>query len=115
MADKKPSMSLLNTVVVFAFIGGLLVWLALVLTSSGEQRLDNACKPVEYTTDFLHEVVTAVIGRQPTWTLYTQNYLMTGCLYSFSVLMSQKLPSADDEATFGGATTEPEAAVGGIR
>lgn len=110
---EKSSMSFLNSVIVFAFIGGLLIWLALVLTSHGEKRLEQACKPVEYTTDLLHDVTTSIIGRQPTWTLYVQRYLMTGCYYTFSVVMSEGLPGTDD-GTFG-EHTPAEPTVGGIQ
>lgn len=113
MADKSGS-STLNTIVVFVFIGGLLLWLALVLTSDGEKRLENACKPVEYTTNLLHEVTTAVVGSQPTWTLYVQRYLMTGCYYTFSIIMQEGVPGSDD-GTFGGDTAAAEPAVGGIQ
>jgi hypothetical protein len=113
MADKKSSTSFLNSLVAFAFIGGILLWLALVVTAQGEQRLEQACKPVEFTTNMLHEVTTSVIGRQPTWTLYVQRYLMTGCYYGFSVIMSQSLPGTE-ESTFGG-NTAVEPTVGGIQ
>jgi hypothetical protein len=112
MADKKkPSMSFLNSVIVFCLIGGLLLWLALVLTSQGERRLEQACKPVEYSTQFLHELTTSIIGRQPTWTLYVQQYLMTGCYYTFSIVMAQGVPG-DDGETLTPLNSEP--AVGGI-
>lgn len=113
MADKKPSMSFLTTIFVFGFIGGLLIWLALVLTSQGEQRLEQACKPVEYSTQLLHEVTQGLIGRQPTWTLYVQRYLMTGCYYSFSVIFAQGIPGEKGD-TIGGTFTPAEPAVGGI-
>ena len=109
------SRSFLSTVLVFGLIICLCIWLGLVLTSSGDDRLEQACKPVEYTTNLLHEVTTAVIGRQPTWTLYVQRYLMTGCYYSFSVIMSQRLPGEDAD-TFGGESTGTEPlATGGIQ
>ena len=111
MADKKPSRSILSTMLIFAFIGGLLLWLALILTSAGERRLEQACKPVEYSTQFLHEITTSVIGRQPTWTLYVQQYLMTGCYYTFSVIMAQGIPG-DEGDTLAPPKSEP--AVGGI-
>lgn len=112
MADAKSTFSSLNALLAFAFIIGLFIWLALVLTSEGEERLEQACKPVEYTTQLLHDVTAAIIGRQPTWTLYVQQYLMTGCYYSFSVLMSQRLPG-DDSLDAESATGEP--ATGGIQ
>lgn len=112
MADKVSS---LNTVVAFIIIGGLLIWLAMVLTSEGEKRLENACKPVEYSTNMLHEVTTAIMGSQPTWTLYVQRYLMTGCYYTFSIILKEGVPGSGDEGTFGGETTVSEPAVGGIQ
>ncbi len=113
MADKSSS-SFLSTVLVFGLIIGLCIWLALVLTSQGENRLEQACKPVEYTTNLLHEVTSAVMGRQPTWTLYVQRYLMTGCYYTFSIIMSQRLPGEDAD-TFGGETEVGEPVTGGIQ
>ncbi|RYG58417.1 MAG: hypothetical protein EON60_13225 [Alphaproteobacteria bacterium] len=112
MADKASS---LNTIVAFIIIGGLLIWLAMVLTSNGEKRLENACKPIEYTTNMLHEITTAVMGSQPTWTLYVQRYLMTGCYYTFSIILKEGIPGSGDEATFGGDTEKVQPAVGGIQ
>lgn len=108
------SRSFLSTVLVFGIIIGLCVWIGLVLTSQGEDRLEQACKPVEYTTNLLHEVTTAVLGRQPTWTLYVQRYLMTGCYYTFSVILSQRLPGEDAD-TFGGENDTREPVTGGIQ
>lgn len=113
MADKSGG-STFNTLLAFLIIGGLLVWLALVLTSQGEKRLEMACKPVEATTNLLHEVTTAVVGRQPTWTLYVQRYLMTGCYYTFSIVFAQQIPGTDDES-FGGAETTADPTLGGIQ
>lgn len=112
MADKKPPRSFLSTILVFGIIGGLLIWLALVLTSTGERRLEQACKPVEYSTQFLHELTTSVIGRQPTWTLYVQQYLMTGCYYTFSIIMKEGIPGSDGDSI---SPTSSEPAVGGIQ
>lgn len=114
MPDKKPSTSFLNSLIAFALIGGILLWLALIVSSHGEDRLEQACKPVEFTTNMLHEVTTSIIGRQPTWTLYVQRYLMTGCYYSFSVVLSQSVTGKDKD-TFGGDTSAAEPTVGGIQ
>ena len=111
MADKS-SMSAINTIIVFGLIIGLCIWLAMVLTSQGERRLEQACKPVEYSTQFLHEMVTTVIGRQPTWTLYVQSYLMTGCYYGFSVIMSEGTSSSPLD---GSVIRKEEEATGGIQ
>lgn len=108
------SRSFLSTVLVFGFIAAICLWIGLIYTAQGEQRLEQACKPVEYTTNMLHEVTTAIIGRQPTWTLYTQRYLMTGCYYTFSIILSQRLPGEDAD-TFGGSSDVGEPTVGGIQ
>lgn len=115
MADdkKKPKRGIISTLLIFALIAGLLLWLALVLTTQGEERLEQACKPVEYSTQFLHDATTAIIGRQPTWTLYVQRYLMTGCYYSFSVILSQGTQGETVGGGIGG--DEPTAPTGGIK
>lgn len=119
MADaKKSSFSSLNSLIAFAFIIALLIWGWMVFSAQGEERLEQACKPVEYSTQFLHETTTAIIGRQPTWTLYVQRYLMTGCYYSFSVLFAQGTHQGNE---LGGGSTgsslggDDKPAVGGIR
>lgn len=110
MADKERST--LSTLLAFAILIGLLIWLGLIFSSKGEQRLEQACKPVEYTTNFLHDITTSVLGRQPTWTLYVQQYLMDGCYYSFSVFLAN---ATKTETVSGDIRSQNEPATGGIQ
>lgn len=108
---EKSSISSLNALLAFALIIGLLLWAWMIFSAQGEKRLEQACKPIEYSTQFLHDITSSVIGRQPTWTLYVQRYLMTGCYYTFSVAFAQHAQSDSVQASFG----EGEPATGGIQ
>jgi hypothetical protein len=112
MPEAKKKADLFHSLLAFTIIGALILWAVMIFTHKGEERLDQACKPVEFTTQLLHEVTFALIGSQPSWTLYVQRYLMTGCYYSFSVLLSEKM---GDTNPFGAPPpAEPAAPVGGI-
>lgn len=108
MAASKP-FEFAHTVLIFLALIGVCVWIGMIVAAKGEARLEQACKPVEYTTQFLHEVAFALVGSQPTWTLYVQRYLMTGCYYFFSVLFND---TDRDGSTFG--SSSGPAAMGGI-
>jgi hypothetical protein len=94
-----------QTLLIFGLLIGVCIWVGMIISARGEERLSAACKPVEFSTDFVHEVTTALIGQQPTWTLYMQQYMMSGCYYFFSVVLT---PYLDETGTVG----EP---VGGLR
>lgn len=87
--------STLSAILVFAILIGLGLWVLMVLSTEGEQRLDQACRPVQVGTQFLHDTASAVAGRQTQWTLYVQRYLMTGCYYGFSILFTNTLEHND--------------------
>jgi hypothetical protein len=78
-----------QTVLIFLALIGVCVWIGMILNAKGEAKLEQSCKPVEITTQFVHEATFALVGRQTTWTLYVQRYLMSGCYYFFSVIYSQ--------------------------
>jgi len=109
VADKKKEgMSTISTILVFGVLIGVCIWLVLVLSTQGERRLDQACKPLEYTTQFVHELATTITGRQPTWSLYVQRYLMSGCYYGFSIIFTETLeqnPLSGVPTTLDGDTT----------
>lgn len=109
MADKDKKATL-TSLLVFAALIAICVWIGMIVAAKGEQRLQQACKPVEYSTQLLHEITFALVGGQPTWTLYIQRYLMTGCYYAFSVLFSQQ------QTPFGPGSESGQAApAGGIQ
>jgi hypothetical protein len=89
MADKKKSEQL-GGILTFIVLIAVCVWVGAIVSSKGENRLSQACKPVEFSTQLLHQLAFAVVGSAPQWTLYTQGYLMTGCYYAFSVIFSDK-------------------------
>ncbi|MBI1308542.1 MAG: hypothetical protein GC129_01610 [Proteobacteria bacterium] len=89
-----------QTVFIFLALIGVCVWIGMILAAKGESKLEQSCKPIELSTQFLHQAAFALVGNQPTWTLYVQRYLMSGCYYFFSVLFSQH----EQVTTIGGGT-----------
>ena len=79
-----------QTVFIFLSVLGVAWWFGTIWKAAGEDRLTQACMPLEFVTDGLHEVTTALIGYPPTWTIYIQSYLMGGCYYFFSVILPSK-------------------------
>lgn len=98
-----------QTVFIFLALIGVCVWIGMIVAAKGEERLEQACKPVEFTTEAIHQAAFALVGRQPTWTLYVQRYLMSGCYYFFSVLFSQQ----NEAATLSADGTLSDSAPGG--
>lgn len=92
-----------QTVLIFLALIGVCIWVGMILNAKGEAKLEQSCKPVEISTQFLHQAAFALVGSQPTWTLYVQRYLMSGCYYFFSVLFTQHAESA----SLGGTTSKP--------
>jgi|GEM_PF-2307316 len=103
MAASKP-FEFAHTVLIFLALIGVCVWIGMIIAARGEARLEQACKPLEFTTDALHQVAFALVGSQPVWTLYVQSYLMKGCYYFFSVVFSEKMTTGN--SIFG--TGEPK-------
>ena len=103
-----------QTVFIFLTVLGVAWWMGTIWKAEGEDRLNQACMPLEFATSGMHEVTTALIGYPPKWTLYVQSYLMGGCYYFFSVI----LPKAEESETLGGKTlSNPylKAPEGGVR
>lgn len=105
MADKKGGSDFFQTVLMFGLLIGVCIWIGTIIAARGEARLAAACKPVELTTDFIHSTTAALIGHQPTWTLYAQQYLMGGCMYFFSIVLTPYMKDTGEVGT----------PVGGIR
>ena len=76
-----------QTVIIFLSVLGIAIWIGIVFKAEGEDKLVEACNPIEYTTNGLHSMTTALIGREPRWTLSLQRYLLRGCYYFFSVIV----------------------------
>jgi len=79
-----------QTVFIFLAVLGAAWWFGTVWQARGEEKLVQACRPIEYATDGLHEITTALVGYPPRWTLELQSYLMGGCYYFFSVILPDK-------------------------
>lgn len=100
-----------QTVLIFLALIGACVWIGMIVAAKGEERLSQACRPVEITTQFLHQATFALVGTQPTWTLYVQRYLMMGCYYFFSVVFSQH----GENTSLGGDAYSGSPVEGGVR
>lgn len=81
-----------ETVIAFLAVVGIAWWTGTIYMAEKEERLIQACVPIEWTTNGLHHVTTALVGYPPRWTLALQSYLMGGCYYFFSVM----LPNTSD-------------------
>jgi hypothetical protein len=93
-----------QTVFIFLAVLGAAWWVGTIWKAQGEDRLVQACIPIEFSTDTLHQVTTALVGYPPTWTLKLQSYLMGGCYYFFSVI----LPDSNNNGSYirsGGVRT----------
>ncbi len=95
-----------ESLIAFALVIGAAIWIGTIYMAEREQKLVQACVPIEYGTNILHQVTTALVGYPPRWTLSLQSYLMGGCYYFFSVM----LPNQGDNIS-----TTPLAPQGGIR
>jgi hypothetical protein len=80
-----------KTVFLFLSLIGVSIWVGMIWKAEGEDKLVEACHPIDWSMDTLHDVTTGLIGREPQWTLRTQRYLMSGCYYFFSTML--KAPS----------------------
>lgn len=97
----------METVISFLAVIGISWWVGTVYMAEKEERLIQACVPIEWTTNGVHHVTTALVGYPPRWTLSVQSYLMGGCYYFFSVM----LPNTSDSINTSGVV----APQGGIR
>jgi hypothetical protein len=89
---------------VFAFLAviGIAWWVGTIYMAEKEQKLIQACVPIEFSTNGLHHVTTALVGYPPRWTLSLQSYLMGGCYYFFSVM----LPNQSGNISTGGISAQ---------
>lgn len=103
MADKKKPNEVLQSILMFTALIAVCIWIGMIIAAKGEDRLAQSCRPLEIATDTLHEVATALVGGQPTWTLYVQQYVMTGCYYFFGVVLASVIPHEEgmDSSTVG--------------
>jgi hypothetical protein len=93
MADKKKPNDFIQSILMFTALIGICIWIGMIIAAKGEDRLAQACRPLEIGTDTLHEVATALTGTQPSWTLYVQQYVMAGCYYFFGVVLASFIPT----------------------
>lgn len=99
MADKTAG-DVLYSVFSFAMLAGACVWIGAILATRGEDKLVQACRPVEFTTTAFSQTVATFVGNKPQWTLYTERSLMTGCYYFFGIIFSsggQTIGAKSDE------------------
>lgn len=85
MSDSKI-IDLTKDVFLYLVVAGLAVWIGMIWTAKGEDKLETTCYPIDWTVESIHDTTKGLIGRDPTWTLYTKRYLMSGCYYFFSVM-----------------------------
>ncbi|NBX86308.1 MAG: hypothetical protein EBQ80_03575 [Proteobacteria bacterium] len=109
MADKTAG-DMLYTAFSFALLVGACVWIGAILATRGEERLVQACRPVEFTTTAFAQTVATLVGGKPQWVLYTERSFMTGCYYFFGIIFSPKGQTIGAEAP---KDTNPNSA-GGI-
>ncbi len=76
-----------QTVMIFLAVLGVAWWSGTIWQAKGEDRLVQACTPIEFGTDGMHRITTALIGYAPRWTLQLQSYLMGGCYYFFTIIL----------------------------
>lgn len=96
--DFARTIFLLFSVLAFAY------WAGLVMKAEGEDKLTEACAPVEFTTDQLIKITTGLTGFTPNWTVRTKEILQGGCYYFFSTFLFS-----------GDVGGELEEAEGGVR
>ena len=98
MGDGNAAIGFGKTVLTFLAAIGVAIWIGIIWKAEGEDKLVEACFPIEWSTTTLHDVTTALIGREPVWTLRLQRYLMGGCYYFFSIMIT----TGDDASGSGG-------------
>jgi len=104
MADK--SLELATTAVMFLSIIGGALWAGSVIQAKGAEKLEQACYPIDFATDQVQRLTTALVGFTPRWTVSVKQYLEGGCYYFFSIILR---PDIEGEGLPG---TEPQ---GGVR
>ncbi len=75
------------TVVLFLSVLAFAWWMGQVMKAEGEDKLHEACYPIEYTTAKVQELTTALVGFVPNWTVSFRRYIQGGCYYFFSIVL----------------------------
>ncbi len=78
-----------KNVFLFMSVVGVALWIGLLINSEGENKLNEACLPIAFVTDGVHDLTTGLVGYPPNWTLRMKSYLMGGCYYFFSVILTE--------------------------
>ncbi len=90
-------MDLVRTIFLLASVLAFSYWTGLVMKADGEDKLTEACHPVEFATDQLIRITTGLSGFTPNWTIRTKEVLQGGCYYFFSTfLFSENLDEMGD-------------------
>lgn len=90
-------MDFARTVFLLASVLAFAYWTGLVMKAVGEDKLTEACHPIEFATDQLIKITTGLTGFTPNWTVKTKQVLQGGCYYFFSTfLFSEGLDSTSD-------------------
>ncbi len=76
-----------KTVLLFLSVLGIAWWAGAVMKAEGEDKLVEACRPIEFATDKLIVISTGLTGFTPNWTLRTKEVLDGGCYYFFSTFL----------------------------
>lgn len=99
--DFARTVFLLGSVLAFAY------WTGLVMKASGEDKLTEACHPVEFATDQLIKITTGLTGFTPNWTVKTKQVLQGGCYYFFSTFLFSEGLDSDADAEGGIRQSDP--------
>lgn len=78
-----------KTVLLFASVLGIAIWVGLIMKSEGEDKYVEACRPITIGTKYLIKVSTGLTGRTPDWTVSVKKTLDGGCYYFFATFLFQ--------------------------
>lgn len=96
-------MDLARTILLLASILGIAWWAGTVMKAEGEDKLVEACHPVELATSSLINVTNALVGYPPKWTFGTKRIMDGSCYYFFgSLLFSNPSEAAESSRPGGG-------------
>jgi hypothetical protein len=83
-------MDLARTIILLFSVMGFAWWAGTVMKAEGDDKLKEACHPVDFVTTQLIKVATGLSGFTPQWTLGTKKVLVGGCYYFFSTFLFAK-------------------------
>lgn len=90
-------------------------WIASIVQAKGEDKLTEACFPIEFTGTKIQQLSTSLVGYTPNWTFSFRRVMESGCYYFFTILFTP--PEGDAGAVNGnlmveegGYITDPNAA-----